>query len=242
MTILFEDLFATAGGYESPDPAKWTMRDDSFGSNHLAAYNPRQANVRVTPYGYAEIRAYSEPWTPPPGKGGAMAYTTGRIESVPRFSAGVFEARMRLPVGAKVQGSWPSFWLRGDGSWPQCGEIDAMEAINAVPFVAFNLHGADPVTGAHWNVGREADADADFRDLSSGWHVYRVERRAQWISWSVDGCETFRVVRTAFMPAAIFDAPMYLVAELRVGGWAGAPAADTSWPMNLAIDYVRVSS
>ena len=49
----------------------------------------------------------------------------GLMRTVDAFSYGRFSAEILLPQGRNL---WPSFWLCGDGSWPDHGEIDVVEA------------------------------------------------------------------------------------------------------------------
>ena len=52
-------------------------------------------------------------------------YAVGTIRSMESFGYGTFSADIMLPKG---QNLWPSFWLVGEGTWPNNGEIDIMEA------------------------------------------------------------------------------------------------------------------
>ena len=67
------------------------------------------------------------------------------------FVYGTIEARIALPVG---KGIWPAFWMLGDNidevSWPACGEIDIIEAINTES-VVYGIPRAHD--GAHANYG-----------------------------------------------------------------------------------------
>ena len=59
------------------------------------------------------------------GKTYKTKYAVGVMRSVDTFSHGRFTAEIQLPKGRNL---WPSFWLVGDGRWPDNGEIDIMEA------------------------------------------------------------------------------------------------------------------
>lgn len=48
----------------------------------------------------------------------------GVLRSVQTFGYGTFSAEIKMPQG---KGLWGSFWLCGDGPWPQSGEIDICE-------------------------------------------------------------------------------------------------------------------
>lgn len=241
MELVWSDEFnagQVAGAYVDVDPAKWRVMHNSWGkpAGALEAYTPRQKNVRLTPWGTLELAAYPEAYTPPPGGGDPQSYTSGRIESlyyVPPVCR--VEARIMLP-GAKSKGATPSFWMRGDGTWPFSGEVDVLEAINDTPFVSHAVHGADGA-GQHRSVQTIHYTQPDFRE---GWHVYRMDRTASLITFAVDGIITGRIERGA-LPPAIFDGSHFLIFGMGIGGsWAGAPAADNVWPIKQIMDWVRV--
>lgn len=63
---------------------------------------------------------------------GRCEYVSGRMDTAGKvgFKFGQIEARIKLPTG---EGTWPAFWMLGANidkgvSWPNCGEIDIMEA------------------------------------------------------------------------------------------------------------------
>jgi beta-glucanase (GH16 family) len=56
-----------------------------------------------------------------------------------------------LEVTASIQqptsglGYWPAFWMLGPGEWPENGEIDIMEDVNALSELSGTVHcGTDP--------------------------------------------------------------------------------------------------
>lgn len=53
------------------------------------------------------------------------SYAVGLMRSEETFTHGTFTAEIQLPKGRNL---WPSFWLVGDGRWPDNGEIDICEA------------------------------------------------------------------------------------------------------------------
>ena len=58
-------------------------------------------------------------------------YTSGRINTENKITLGNgrIEAKIKLPI---FNGTFPAFWLMGGNGlrWPECGEIDIMEAVN----------------------------------------------------------------------------------------------------------------
>ena len=73
----------------------------------------------------------------------SVKYQTGCIESKGKFSFkyGKVEVRAKLSKG---KGSWPAIWLMPEksiyGGWPNSGEIDIMEHLNADTIVYQTIH------------------------------------------------------------------------------------------------------
>ena len=154
-------------------------------------------------------------------------YVSGIITSKFSFYQryGVFEIRARLPAG---RGFWPAFWLLPvDGSWPP--EIDVFEVLGHET--------ARIYASAHSKASNEhtaAGVDVPAMDLSKDFHRYAVEWQKEQIRWYLDGVE---IGRTSTPPD--MDKPMYLLANLTIGGWHGEPDSSTHFPGIYAIDYIR---
>ena len=166
-----------------------------------------------------------------------QTYTSGMINTYHDFSQtyGYFEMRAELPAG---HGLWPAFWmLPEDGSWPP--ELDVMEMIGSEPNTLRNtVH--SQVSG-DWKVNDTHylnEANVTVSDMTSGYHTYGVDWEPDTITWYYDRQPTFQ----AATPADL-DKPMYLIANLAVGGaWAGDPDATTPVPAQMTIDYIRAYS
>jgi beta-glucanase (GH16 family) len=150
-------------------------------------------------------------------------YRSGLISSLPSAAQryGYFEVRAKLPRG---KGLWPAIWLLpADLTWPP--EIDIMESIGDPHRVYVTVH-----SKAVQSNSVPVDVPGD------GFHTYAVSWDPRAIVWYLDGAETARQPTPADM-----DKPMYLIANLAVGGqWPGAPDASTTFPAELQIDYVRI--
>ena len=154
-------------------------------------------------------------------------YTSGLITTKYSFSQlyGVFEIRARVPKG---RGFWPGFWLLpSDSSWPP--EIDALEVLGDETTKLY-VSAHSKAEGEHAASGGEVPVP----DLSSDFHRYTVEWQKDFIRWYLDGVEIERTATPADM-----HKPMYLLANLAVGGWHGAPDSSTRFPGIYAIDYIR---
>jgi beta-glucanase (GH16 family) len=146
---------------------------------------------------------------------------------------GQYEARIKIPKGA---GLWPAFWLARDWAISQ-GEVDIMEVCanppggndgNDVTILHEIVHAPD---GTHVASQRYSTAD-----LSTDWHVYGLDWRADHMSFSFDGAEVFRVTDPTVIPTE----HMAVVLDLAVGGWCGLPDSTTPSPSVMQVDWVRV--
>lgn len=158
---------------------------------------------------------------------GGFPYVSGMISSRAGFLQryGYFEIRARLPGGA---GLWPAFWLLTPGAWPP--EIDAMEARGA-PGYAVHLHWSE--NGAH----RSSGCDIALVDAGTAFHAYGVLWTPEAVAFYLDR------VPVAWIGAKPgFDRPMYMLANLAVGGWAGTPDESTAFPATYAIDGIAAWS
>jgi Ca2+-binding RTX toxin-like protein len=157
-------------------------------------------------------------------------FASGMINTRDSFAQtyGYFEMRAGLPAG---QGLWPAFWLLPlDGRWPP--EIDVMEMLGHDPALIYaTVH--TEASGSHTSSGTGTYVG----DTSDGSHTYGLLWGPEEIVWYFDETEIFRAPTPADM-----HQPMYLIANLAVGGdWAGAPAAGS--PLGtMTIDYIKAYS
>jgi beta-glucanase (GH16 family) len=160
---------------------------------------------------------------------GGKTYTSGMITSLDHFSQkyGLFEIRAKFPKG---KGYWPAFWLLPiTREWPP--EIDVLEILGHEPEkVYFTTHWRD-AAGKHQGKGFNYTGS----DFSADYHTFSVEWKPGEVIWYVDDVERAR--STAGVP----DEPMYVIANLAVGGdWPGNPDATTRFPGYMDIDFIRV--
>ena len=73
-------------------------------------------------------------------------------------------------------------------------------------------------------------------DTASGYHTYGVLWTASTLTWYVDGVQVFQTATPADM-----NKPMYMIANLALGGWGGA-IDDSALPADMKIDYIRAYS
>jgi beta-glucanase (GH16 family) len=152
---------------------------------------------------------------------------------------GRFEMRARFPV---AQGTWPAFWTLGiAGEWPDCGEVDILEAYKG-NLLANLVWGSGKRWQGTWNTKKTALAD-----FGEGWplefHVWRMDWSRERISLSVDGKE----LNAANLDDCTnpdgknpFRQPHYLLLNLAIGGDAAGDPGATVFPQRFEIDWVRV--
>lgn len=153
-------------------------------------------------------------------------YTSGLLTTHDSFSQtyGYFEMRAELPTSA---GTWPAFWLLPEnGSWPP--ELDAMEArgqdLNTLYMTAHSN-----ATGQHTVVS----STVNVMD-TGGFHTYGVLWTPDELVWTYDGMEVAKAATPADM-----HSPMYMLVDLAVGGFAGAPPDHLATPAEMKIDYIH---
>lgn len=239
--LSWSDEFGGADG-SAPDAAKWgfDLGGGGWGNNELETYTSRAVNAQIRG-GDLVITAQAESYTGTDGI--ARNYTSARLKTQGLFSQanGRFEARIKAPTG---QGIWPAFWMLGtdisSSGWPNCGEIDIMEAVGSQPSTAWStLHGPG-YSGAN---GLTASKTLASGKLSDDYHIYALEWEGTEIRFYLDGV-LFSSRSAATLPTGgqwVFDHPFFIILNVAVGGnWPGSPNSSTTWPQKMYVDYVRV--
>ncbi|HEY4032085.1 MAG TPA: glycoside hydrolase family 16 protein [Caulobacteraceae bacterium] len=210
----YQDISSNGSSLPSNGEEEWYI-NSSYGPT--AGYTPWTTNN-----GVLTITATPTPsWLS--GQVNNYAYTSGEINTAHSFAQtyGYFEMRAELPAG---QGFWPAFWLMPtDGAWPP--ELDVVETLGANPSgLITTLHSNDSGTQNTWT---------QIPDSSAGYHTYGVDWEPDYITWYFDGQQVYQLPTPADM-----NSPMYMIANLAVGGyWQGA--ADGTSSAQLNIDYIR---
>jgi beta-glucanase (GH16 family) len=82
------------------------------------------------------------------------------------------------------------------------------------------------------------------QSFSDAFHTFAVDRAPNSIKWSVDG-NVYETRTPADLGGNrwVYDHPFYLIMNLAVGGyWPGDPDGSTSFPQQLVVDYVHVTT
>lgn len=226
----------TVAGHGGPlDPNNRSMSGTSFGSDREFA-GVSGGKVGSTPLGLdpfelepgrsLTITAHRTPsdivartWNKP--------YYGGKITTKFSFSQlfGYFEIEAKLPAG---KGMWPAFWLMPvEGTWPQNGELDILEGLGD-PHIVFCTVISGKQPQAQKRVTLPFDASASFHRYGAAWGPKEIV-------WYIDGREVFRTAT----PADMKTTPMYIIANLAVGGaWGGYPTAETIFPGRYVIKRI----
>ncbi len=236
--LVWQDEFNGNNG-AAADPSKWTYETGGAWGNgtELQYYTDRTANASIQ-NGNLQITVNKEDYQ-------GNQYTSARLESHGKFAQmyGRFEARIKIPQG---QGIWPAFWLLGDNidqvGWPNSGEIDVMEHVNAERSIESTIHfpgaSGDSSIGASYSLPRNGV-------FAAGYHVYAVEWEKGAVRFYVDD-NLFQTVKRSDLKAGqqwVFDHPFHIIFNVAVGGpWAGNPDSSTEFPQSMLVDYVRVYS
>ncbi len=129
--------------------------------------------------------------------------------------------------------------------WPACGEIDILENFGSKIDTPATVHGT--IHGPNYpEVGVGASYTLPARQtFTGGFHLFTIVWSENSIEFLVDGVTYQKLTPPSLPPGGswVFNHPFFLLLNLAIGGpntFLGSPAADTPFPQELAIDYVRV--
>jgi beta-glucanase (GH16 family) len=218
--------------------AHWSFEigNSGWGNNEWEYYTDRAENAYIKD-GILHIRAIKENFE-------TASYTSARMITKGKFSFvyGTIEARIALPVG---KGIWPAFWMLGDNidevSWPACGEIDIIEAINDESVVYGTHHWAHD--GAHANYG---NSTRDYYGTSypmdiSEFHTYKMTWDKNAIAMYVDDFKYQEIAIAEAGDMDTFHKKFFFILNVAVAGtWPGFEVDDTQFLNEMLVDYIRV--
>ena len=249
-TTVFSDDFNGAAG--SGVDGNWiydTGPGSNFGTGEIETMTNSTNNVYLDGNGNLDITAL----------GSGSNWTSGRIQtSSPNVGA---PAGGKLEVTASIQqpnpgnglGYWPAFWMLGPGQWPENGEIDIMEDVNALSDVAGTIHcGTYP--GGPCNEGNGIGSGLrGCGGCQTGYHTYsmildRTNASNESITFYLDGNSYFTVtegqVGTSTWQQA-FDHNLSIIFDLAMGGGfpngvcgCTSPSGSTTSGGTMSIAYV----
>lgn len=226
------------------DTTQWTFETGAsgWGNNEWQYYTNRSENAFVQD-GILHIRASKEDYE-------GAKYTSARMITKGKFSFtyGTVEARIALPTG---NGIWPAFWMLGENidavSWPACGEIDIIEAVNDENVVYGTNHWQ--YEGGHAQYG---NSTKDYYGTSKAlditqFHNYKMVWNEKLIAMYVDDFKYHEISieldangKSAGGTDA-FHKPFFFILNVAVAGnWPGFEVDDSQFPNEMLVDYIRV--
>nr|WP_202036219.1 lectin [Streptomyces mexicanus] len=241
----FSDTFDGPAG-AAVDSSKWQLETGDNVNNHERQYyTSGTKNAALDGQGHLVITARRENPANYQCWYGTCQYTSARLNTSGKFAAqyGHVEARMKIPRG---QGMWPAFWMLGTDlgqvGWPNSGEIDVMENVGFEPST---VHGTIHGPGYSGSAGIGAPYSLpNGQAFADAFHTFAVDWAPDSISWSVDGTVYQRRTPADLGGKTwVFNKPFFLILNLAVGGyWPGDPDASTSFPQQLVVDSVSVTT
>lgn len=120
----------------------------------------------------------------------------GRNYLATQIGYGQYEWDARMP---SRRGAWPAFWLISTSGWPP--EIDVYEGFGQESFWDFDRHVAHTIHGGA-NIARtfqrglviQTDQAYGLSGYSKDFHRFAVDIQRDYITWFVDGHETYQTV------------------------------------------------
>ncbi|CAK7240955.1 MAG: hypothetical protein STHCBS139747_002412 [Sporothrix thermara] len=254
--LVWQEAFAGAAG-TSPSTSTWNIITGYLGVNsELEVYSDSNANLQLSGGDTLQIV---------PVEGNDGSWTSARIESTYTFTpaAGVVtlaEADIRFGDNdvSHKEGLWPAFWMLGDslrhgGTWPESGEVDALETVDG-KLTGYGTVHCDANPGGVCNEPTGIQGQTPIPDQS--WHTWRVQFdrtsnnwQTETITWYLDGQQFFSVsgsqVNDENSWSALCHSPLYFILNVAVGGaWPGKPNSKTldGFGSMMEVAYVAVYS
>lgn len=225
--------------FDFVDTTQWSFETGAsgWGNNEWQYYTNRSENAFVQD-GVLHIRANKEDYE-------GVQYTSARMTTKGKFSFtyGTIEARIALPTG---NGIWPAFWMLGENidavSWPACGEIDIIEAVNDENVVYGTNHWQ--YEGGHAQYGNSTKdyyGTSKVLDITQ-FHNYKMVWNEKLFAMYVDDFKYQEIaIENAKDGLEAFHKPQFLILNVAVAGnWPGFDVDDAQFPNEMLVDYIRV--
>jgi hypothetical protein len=248
-TIFSDDFNGSAGSAPSGSWMYDTGPGSSFGTGEIETMTNSASNGSLDGNGDLNLTAL----------GSGNSWTSSRIQTtsanVGAAAGGQLEvtASIKQPSPASGLGYWPAFWMLGPGQWPENGEIDILEDVNALSEHSGTIHcGTDPggVCNEPNGIGSGLQGCSG---CQGGYHTYtmilnRTNASNESVTWYLDGNQFFQATEAqvgASTWQAAFDHNLSIIFDLAMGGGfpngvcgCTTPTGSTSSGGTMSVAYV----
>lgn len=230
-TLVWSDEFEG----NSVNPKNWTRVPTISDPPNWRTYTSQREDLVTVEDGAIVLKGVKNDGSDPTE---TRRYLCGQVWGLNRisFKKGVYEIRAKFD---NQDGAWPALWmLPDDNNWPVTGEIDIVERLNSDAFVYQTVHHGPRVNG--WN---STSNGSHSNEIDNGnWNVFRVEWTDDAIKWYVNGKLTFTYAPTdKNADTWPFTTPFnFILSQQLEGTWVGTVDDDSTLPVNMYVDYVRV--
>src|SRR5579875_3829891 len=248
-TTVFSDDFAGPAG-SAPNAATWFYDEGTgFGTGEIEDMTNSTANCSLDGNGDLKLTAiYS---------GGS--WTSCRLESTrddfyaPPGGELEMEASIEQPNPPNGMGYWPAFWalgspMRAGGGWPQSGEIDMMEDVNALNEASQTLHDSANAPGHPLIACPTVGCQQGFNTYAVV--IDRTDTSAEQMEFLMDGVVEDTITEASVGTTAWQDAidhGFYIIWDLAMGGnypngecGCTTPTSSTSSGYSMLVNWVAV--
>ena len=252
-TVFSDDFNGAAGSAPSGSWQYDTGPGSNFGTGEIETMTNSPSNVHLDGNGNLDITALGQ----------GSSWTSGRIQTttanVGAPAGGELEvtASIEQPSPASGLGYWPAFWMLGPGQWPENGEIDILEDVNALSEHSGTFHcGTDPGGPCNETTGIGSGLQS-CSGCQTGFHTYtaivnRTNTANESITWYLDGNQFFSVsesqVGASTWQAAV-DHNFSIIFDLAMGGGypngvcgCTSPSGATTSGGTMSVAYVAAYS
>ncbi|HEY3955836.1 MAG TPA: ricin-type beta-trefoil lectin domain protein [Streptosporangiaceae bacterium] len=250
-TTQFSDDFNGAAG-TAPNSGNWqydTGPGSSFGTGEIETMTNSTSNGYLDGNGNLDLTALGSgsSWT------SARLQTTSANVGAPAGGELEVTASIQQPNPGNGLGYWPAFWMLGPGQWPENGEIDIMEDVNALSELSGTVHcGVDPNGPCHEPDGIGSGL-VGCSGCQTGYHTYtmilnRTNPSDETITFYLDGNAYFSTDENTVGAStwqAAFDHNMAIIFDLAMGGAypdgvcnCTSPSGSTTSGGTMSVNYV----